>query len=126
MANKMPDLLPVENKRHKVCLVKQNSTYDLYTRAGPTLEEILASSNWRSGPLGLWEAFDCAFRIVWENPEAECQIGKRQWGKYVQGWKVWPDNSRAEHANLINWGEYDIIIAIDVAVPSRIVRRFPR
>jgi hypothetical protein len=39
----------------RVCLVKQNSTYDLYTTTGPALASIETSSNWRSGALGRWK-----------------------------------------------------------------------
>jgi hypothetical protein len=108
----------------KVCLVKQHTTYDLYTKTGPDLRAMVASSNWRSGPIGLWEAFDCDFRIVYESSDRECQIGKRHWARYVQGWNIWPEGSVAEHVSKVDWGQYDIVISIDVAVPSRIVRNF--
>lgn len=110
----------------KLCLVKQHTTYDLFTKTGPDLRTMVASSNWRSGPIGLWEGFDCDFRIVWESKDHECQIGKRHWSQYVQGWQLWPEGLRAEAAGDVDWGIYDVVISIDVAVPTRIVRQFPR
>jgi len=109
-----------------VCVVKQNTTYDLFTRTGPDLRTIVASSNWRSGPIGLWEAFDTTARIVFEDAAPECQAGKRQWSRYVEGWELWPADGAADVAEDVDWSQYDIVISIDVAVPSRIVRRFPR
>jgi hypothetical protein len=109
----------------RVCIVKQHTTYDLFTRTGPDLSAIVASSNWRSGPIGLWEAFETSARIVTENPECECRLGKRQWSRYVEGWDLWPAGSTAESADTIDWSEYDIVISIDVAIPTHIVRCFP-
>lgn len=109
----------------KICVVKQHTTYDLYTRTGPDLRAMVASSNWRSGPVGLWERFDCDFRIVWEHQDWECQIGQSHWSRYVEGWTTWPEGSTAEVAGDVDWGHYDAVISIDIAVPTRIVRRFP-
>jgi len=109
----------------RVCVVKQHTTYDLFTRTGPDLPAIVASSNWRSGPIGLWEAFDTSARIVVEDPAPECQLGKRRWSQYVQGWDIWPAGNTADDADAVDWAQYDIVISIDVAVPTRIVRRFP-
>lgn len=109
----------------RVCLVKQHTTYDLYTRCGSNLREMVASSNWRSGPLGLWEAFNTEFKVVWDNSDPECQLGKQHWGKYVEGWNVWPAGGTAENADAIDWGAYDTIISLDIAVPTRVIRRFP-
>ncbi len=109
----------------RVCIVKQHTTYDLFTRTGPDLQTVVESSNWRSGPIGLWEAFDTSARIVFEDPAPECQLGKRHWSQYVQGWDLWPAGRAADNAATVDWSEYDIVISIDVAIPTRIVRRFP-
>jgi len=109
----------------RICVVKQHTTYDLFTRTGPDLQSIVASSNWRSGPIGLWEAFDTSARIVFEDAAPECQLGKQHWSQYVQGWDLWPPGSTADDADLVDWAQYDIVISIDVAVPTRIIKRFP-
>lgn len=115
--------MPVE-KTTRVCVVKQHTTYDLFTRTGPDLRAIVASSNWRSGPLGLWQAFETSARVVLEDAAPECQLGKAHWSRYVQGWDLWPTDSTADLADTVDWGQYDIVISIDVAVPTRIVKRF--
>ena len=87
----------------RVCIVKQHTTYDLFTRTGPDLRAIVASSNWRSGPIGLWQAFDTSARIVLEDPAPECQLGKQQWSQWVQGWDLWPSGSTADVAEAVDW-----------------------
>jgi hypothetical protein len=109
-----------------ICIVKQHTTYDLYTKTGPDIRTVVESSNWRTGPIGLVEAFNCDFRIVWENREKECQVGKKHWGKYVEGWDIWPKGSIAEDVDEIDWCKYNIVIAIDIAVPTRIIRKYPQ
>jgi hypothetical protein len=112
--------------RLRVCLVKQRSTYDLYTKATHDLGNLVASSNWRSGPLGLWEAFDCEFRLVDDDRARECQLGKTQWGEYVEGWKLYDDTIAYPKAEDVDWSTYDIVVSIDVAVPTRVIRSFPK
>lgn len=109
----------------RVCLVKQNTTYDLYKRSGPDLRSIVESSNFRSGPVGLWEAFDCDFRVLTEDPAPECQLGRQSWAQYVEGWDIWPSGLKAERANEVDWSTYDAVISIDVAVPTRLVLEHP-
>ncbi len=115
-----------DHVRLRVCLVKQKSTYDLYTKEVHDLAELAASSNWRTGPLGLWEAFDCEFRLVDDDGARECQLGKAQWGRYVQGWKLYDDTIAYAKAEDVDWSAYDIVVTIDVAVPTRVVRAFPQ
>ena len=74
----------------------------------------------------MWEAFDCSARIVYEDAAPECQVGKRHWSSYVQGWELWPADGEADASESIDWSQYDAVISIDVAVPSRIIRRFPQ
>jgi len=109
----------------KIALVKQNSCYDLYTQSGPDVRSILESSNMRTGAIGLWQAFDCSFKIVLDSPEKECQLGQRLWNKYVQGWS-YKRSLSPESPDDIDWSLYDIVISVDVAIPSRIVRKFPK
>jgi len=115
-----PDHAPL-----RVCLVKQKSTYDLYTKETRDLAELVASSNWRTGPLALWQAFDCEFRLVEDDSASECQLGKADWGRYVEGWKLFDDARTYLKAEEIDWSAYDVVVTIDVAVPTRVIRAFP-
>lgn len=108
----------------KICVVKQNSCYDLYTQTGPNARSILESSNMRTGPIGLWGAFDCSFKVVADNSEKECQLGERHWKKFVKGWNYKKIQS-PEHSSDIDWSLYHIVISIDVAIPSKIVMKYP-
>jgi hypothetical protein len=118
------EVLP-DHTRLRVCLVKQKSTYDLYTKETGDLRELVASSNWRTGPLGLWEAFDCEFRLLDDDGARECHIGETRWSKYVEGWKLYDDTVVYSKAEEIDWAAYDIVVSIDVAVPTRVIRAFP-
>ena len=123
----MNDMPPRSGRsRLRVCLVKQKSTYDLYTKETRDLRELVASSNWRTGPLALWQAFDCEFRLVEDDAARECQLGKADWGPYVEGWKLFDDTLTFSKADEIDWSAYDIVVSIDVAVPTRVVRKFPQ
>ncbi|KAF0232745.1 MAG: hypothetical protein FD177_2227 [Desulfovibrionaceae bacterium] len=108
----------------KICIVKQTSCYDLFTKTGPNLIDIVNSSNWRSGPIGLWDLADCHVVIVNATTDRECTTGKKLWGKYVTNWTIWPEGGKAENVEAVDWSLYDIVIAIDVAVPTRIIRQF--
>lgn len=109
----------------RICLTKQRTCYDLYTKGGDNPRELVESSNWRSGPIGIWEKWSCEVRILEATDDPECNVGRKMWEKYVQGWDIWPEGQRAENVEDIDWGQYDIVIAIDVAVPTRILRKFP-
>ena len=39
---------------------------------------------------------------------------------------MWPADGEAERAAEVDWDAYDVVVAIDVAVPTRIVARHPR
>jgi hypothetical protein len=111
----------------RVCLVKQRGCYDLYTVTGPDATAIARSSACRSGPLGLWDwpGFSVSFRVLADCDAPECRVGPDEWAPYVEG-KVFrsfegvPDDPRA-----VDWDEYDIVISVDVAVPSDVVRAHP-
>jgi len=112
-----------QGNRPRICVVKASGTYDLFTVTGPALAQIVSSSNMRSGPIGLWEAFDCEARIVSDDNAPECAEGRKQWRRYVEGWEYRQPPS--EPAESVDWSQYDIVISIDIAVPTRIVRLFP-
>jgi len=111
----------------RVCLVKQLGCYDLYTDTGPDLAGIARSSACRSGPLGLWDwpGFATDFRVLADCDAPECRVGPDGWAHLVEG-KVFrhyvgvPDDPHA-----VPWGDYDIVISVDIAVPGAVVRDHP-
>lgn len=111
----------------RVCLVKQQGCYDLYTVTGPDLDAIARSSACRSGPLGLWDwpGFDTAFRVVTDGDAPECRVGPAEWAPFVAGKEFRSFEGRPDDAASVPWNEYDIVICVDAAVPESVVRRFP-
>ena len=43
----------------------------------------------------------------------------------MTGWNIGPQGAMAEKVEDIDWSIYDVVIAVDMAVPRRIVRCFP-
>lgn len=111
----------------RVCLVKQQSCYDLYTDTGPGIDAIARSSACRSGPLGLfeWPGFDTAFRVVADCDAAECRVGPDQWARFVEGKDFAHFAGVADDAAAVPWGDYDMVVSVDVAVPESVVRLHP-
>jgi hypothetical protein len=123
----------------RVLVVKQEVHNDLYY-AGNTAEEIVYSSIHRSGPVGLFTALNADFAVVKVDAAPECNVWRQkvtdckhnpveyyerfkgEIKRYRQGF----DHSRvAVSVDEINWGLYDLVISIDIAVPTRIVQANP-
>ena len=104
----------------KIALVKQEVYQDLYVC--PTSERdagnILFSSQGRVGPIALMAELDADFYIVHEEPQWETQIYR----------KVIPH--LAKHLYLLKTQTldkaYDIVISINVSLPTKLVRQYPR
>ncbi len=96
---------------------------------------LIQSSLRRSGPISLFSEYEADFIIVKSSKSKECLI-----------WKEWlyfndVDIFRGEIAKIhdldrqysaravdpykFDWSVYDIVICIDITVPSRIVKRYP-
>jgi hypothetical protein len=132
----------------KIAFVKQDIYNDLYVCANRTdPRSMLESTIMRIGPLGLFTLFDADFHIVHACPEPECRIYRKSYRPpkdVLAQLKATPINeikgavfdylaprsghSHAEYAvpvDSVSWGDYDAVVAINVAVPTRIVRRHP-
>jgi hypothetical protein len=131
----------------KIALVKQDVCPDLYCcppHSSP--EQIVFSTLLRNGPLTLFTKFNADFWIVKTEDTAECEIWKEkcfnmqgeQFLSYSNFFDL-QDKLPAENinnlqvpqgyysvgCNEINWSNYDIIISIDIAVPSHITLQHP-
>ena len=114
-------------KSTKVALVKQYVYADLYSKTfvnHTNVDEIIDSSNHRSGPVGLLKYFKTDFYIVdvVEN-DAECNVYKekgenKKWIEVSKEQKKYSVNSEE-----INWSEYDLVICIENAVPYEVVKK---
>lgn len=131
----------------KIALVKQEVYQDLYvcpvTEKDPA--EILFSSMGRVGPIALMAELNADFYIVKEEMDMETQIYKKvipHIAKYLyllktetldkipgqefkQPGSPYPNGKFAIDCHNIDWGQYDIVISINVSLPTTVVRHYP-
>lgn len=135
------------NDKLKIALVKQEVYQDLYvcpvTEHDPAA--ILFSSMGRVGPIGLMAELGADFYIVREEPQQETQIYRKvipHIAKDVQRLKTqtldqlpgqsfkqpgspYPNGKFAVDGRSINWEKYDIVVSINVALPTEVVLQYP-
>jgi hypothetical protein len=124
----------------RVALVKQDCNEDLYCcRPGTPPLEMLQSTLLRSGPIALFTKFDTQFHILKTEPDPECQLWREKWEPLRWCPPEWFEAYRervpgrdhgqskfAQSAKDIDWGAYDLVISVDVSVPARITRHYPK
>ena len=114
----------------KVAFVKQSVYTDLYADpdAGSPLA-IIASSNLRSGPVGLMETLRADYYIVDMEPDTECRIWEEKQKDFEARpfWKhiVEAQKQVAVRAADIDWSQYDLVLAMENAIPARITQQYP-
>jgi len=132
----------------KIALVKQDIYQDLYVcDTGTAPAAMLESTIMRIGPLGLFTLFDADFLIVKKRPERECDAYRRNYrppSGVLRQLRTKPigeirgevfdylrPRSKHSHADFcievdsVDWGKYDIVISINVSVPTRVARQYP-
>lgn len=131
----------------KIALVKQVVYQDLYvcpvTEKDPV--KVLFSSMGRVGPMGLLADLDADFYIVDTTDAPETNIWKKvipHLAKYLprlktetldkipgqefkQPGSIYPNGRFAVDINTVDWGQYDIVISINVSLPTTVVLKFP-
>jgi len=126
--------------RPRVALVKQDCNEDLYCcEPGRPPLETLQSTLLRSGPAALFTLFDATFYLLQTEPDPECSIWKEksdplQWcpvewfesfRDHVPG-REYGQARFARAAADVDWSAFDLVVSVDVSVPERITRRFPK
>jgi hypothetical protein len=127
----VPDIL----SSWKIALVKQVNYTDLYTNPeATTVLELLESSTMRSGPTGFWPDGKPNFFIVQDQADEESRI----WEWKLQFERQNPENyisrekvralqrQRAIAPDDVDWGQFDLVVTIENAIPARITRQFPQ
>lgn len=119
----------------RVALVKQTTYGDLYSNPAATTPRELLESSWhRPGPIGLFTRFNARFIIVQPEADPECRVGEEKLAYAVN------DPARAKYdavrkavqsaaavsAESVDWSAFDLVIAIENAVPARLTRRYPQ
>lgn len=132
----------------KIALVKQDVYQDLYvcpSMVSP--EKMLESTIMRTGPLGLFTLYNSDFLIVHEASERECKTYRKSYRPPKDVLRQLPGTpidqikgetfdylaprSHQAHSDFavsvdsVNWGIYDIVISINIAIPERIVKCYP-
>lgn len=119
----------------KIALVKQSSYCDLYS--DPTsvdAAKLLASSWHRTGPIGLFLGGTTRFFIVHPESAPECRVWEEKLA-YEQG----AGDDRGERfpriravqaavavpAASVDWSAFDVVIALENAVPASVTMRHP-
>lgn len=122
---------PVEEifkRRLKVALVKQYTYCDLYTKPGRFTPQLIFSSNHRSGPVGLMSDIEADFFIVEEAPDDECQIWRSKpplSNRRVADERWEKQRSVAKPVDQPDWSQYDLVIALENAIPAKVTRQYP-
>jgi hypothetical protein len=124
-----PQIDPMPNLR--VALVKQSGFFQLYRRSGITqAREAANTATANLGPIGLFTAFQTTYFIVRHENDPECTIWKQKFPSGVMpGWRMALKeelDQQAVPAADVDWGQFDLVIAVENAVPARIAKRFPR
>lgn len=131
----------------KIALVKQEVYQDLYI-GDKTMSpiDLLLSSAGRVGPISLFDEYDCDFYIVKEENTRECHMWQLVTPKHIKEFRKLktqtvcsvrgmefhepgsdkPNGYYAVNCDDIRWGDYDIVISINVAIPTRIVKKYPK
>lgn len=131
----------------KIAFVKQEVYQDLYvcpvTEKDPAA--ILLSSMGRVGPVGLMADLGADFYIVHEEPDAETQVYRKvipHIAKYLRMLKTetldkipgqefkrpgspYPNGRFAVDCHTVDWGQYDMVISVNVSLPTRVVLQYP-
>ncbi|MCH2131789.1 MAG: hypothetical protein MK179_21825 [Pirellulaceae bacterium] len=132
----------------RIALVKQEVYQDLYVCPAGTScpQELLFSSMGRVGPVGLFTLLGADFYIVREDKSTECQVYRRVLPELADRVKLLkhrclneipgrdffrPGNQLiqgdcAVDCDSVRWGDYDIVISLNVSLPKRLVRENPQ
>ncbi|HJN17062.1 MAG TPA: hypothetical protein QGH10_16265 [Armatimonadota bacterium] len=112
----------------RVALVKQSVYTDLYYDPNAkTPLDLIGSSAHRSGPVALLTDFPSQFFIVETEPDDECQVWQEKARSTHPEWDALTTamDAVAVPAASVDWGQFDVVLAIENAVPERITRDFP-
>lgn len=132
----------------KIAFIKQEVYQDLYVCPHTEKEstEILFSSIMRVGPFALISELNADFYIIKEELEQETQIyrkiipnvtpylhmlktetaDKMPHHEFIKPGSPYPNGKFAVSCDEVNWGDYDIVISVNVCLPTRVVMKYPQ
>ena len=131
----------------KIALIKQEIYQDLYVCPSDekNVANILFSSQGRVGPIGLMAELGADFYIIKEEYNRETQIYKKviphiakhlhllktqtldkiPGQEFKQPGSTHANGEFAINCNQIDWGTYDIVISINITLPTYLVAQYP-
>jgi len=128
-------------QEYKIAFVKQVVYQDLYcAQKDAPYSDLIFSSFKRSGPVALFSKLHADFYIVDTETDRECNIWKEKThGNTIpyellrseiplNGLKaghIFPQGHFAVKASHVDWGMYDIVIAMECAIPAKITKLYP-
>jgi hypothetical protein len=122
----------------KVALVKQTAYHALYEGgAFPAWQDRVLSAGGHLGPFALFSDFNADFWVVAQEPDPECFAWEEKYA-YTPGREEKIRERRALLGEMeaacpekfprcgdLDWGRYELVISLDLAVPERLVRKYP-
>jgi hypothetical protein len=129
----------------KIALIKQVVYQDLYVCENGTAPlDLLFSSIMRVGPIGLFTLCEADFFIVDDTSDEECSTWKKVIPDYKEEWfkslkkhnitetdfptakflkpgSLFSNGEFSMNVRDINWNSYDIVISINISIPTNIV-----
>lgn len=133
----------------KLAFVKQDVDRVLYLNSSSAaLEEIIFSSLMKTGPAGFLDASNADFIILKEEADLECQFWKHDKSSLMAFHHIQECRKLKDHPSKtflkncysefdvcaddfsvsykdIDWASYDIVVCLDIPVPSKVVRNTP-
>jgi len=131
----------------RIAVVKSEVASHIYTRPGSSADllSLVLSTPKMIGPTAFFTLFHTDFIIVRESPDPECQHWREsfagdpdpnQTARIYEKHKDFrpqagpqPHLSQAETAlspEAVDWSQYDAVICHDLAIPARIVAKYPK
>ena len=122
----------------KVALVKQTAYHALYEAgAFSAWQERVLSAGGHLGPFALFSEFNADFWVVAQEQDPECFAWEEKFA-YTPNREEKIRQRRAFIRELeascpenfprtgdLDWGRYDLVISLDLAIPERLVRKYP-
>lgn len=116
----------------RIAFVKSTLCRELYRCSpGPhNVEDLVRSSTWRSGPLGLFVDLGADFYIVHPFDAPECGVYETRDAGNEEARRLRAECAERQAAfacaaSEVDWSRYDLVIVYDNAIPSAIALRHP-
>ena len=126
-------------RNRRVALVRQSAYQSLYSPGGRTgWEDIVLSAAKHFGPFSFLADLGADYWVVRQAPEPETYLWKGKYAldpdpvasclKAVDRTAAWEKSAQGQAAlsvDEVDWAKYDLVVGVDVPIPTRIVDKCP-